>query len=174
MKMLTFVKTVTIVTAVLSLGLGATASLAASTKIAGQFKQTYVKQEALPVPQSQGHVIMLTQSDGKGTNTNGSDYMDGAKVVIQEIADLNRGNGPHNGYVTQTMPNGDETVTSFEGKVTTGLTEDGQPRTTLQGSWKKVSGTGQYEGIQGSGTYEGYFTSEKDYVVDWSGYYFLR
>lgn len=72
------------------------------------------------------------------------------------------------------MSNGDETVTSFNGKVTTTMTAEGQPNTTMSGSWEKVSGKGQYKGIQGSGTYKGYFTSESEYVIDWNGYYFLQ
>ena len=147
---------------------------AASEKISGQFQQTYTKQDGLPIPQSQGHMVVLTQSEGKNSSTNGSSYMNGANVTISEIADLNRGNGPHSGYVTQTMPNGDETVTSYQGMVTTVLSDSGQPQTSFKGSWEKVSGSGQYKGIKGSGTYTGHFTSEKDYVIDWNGYYFLQ
>ena len=175
MKSYNFFRTMMVVIAILSSSLVTTASVAGSfEKIAGQFKQAYTKQEVLPVPQAQGHMIMLTQSKGKGTSTNGSGYMNGAQVVISEIVDLNQGNGPHSGYVTQTMPNGDETVTRFSGLVSTTLTPDGQPNTTFSGRWENVNGTGQYTGITGSGVYNGHFTSEKEYVVDWDGYYYLQ
>ncbi|MBI4005548.1 MAG: hypothetical protein HY356_02665 [Gammaproteobacteria bacterium] len=175
MKSYNYFKAMVMVMAMLSLGLVTSASMAGNfEKIAGQFNQTYSKQEVLPVPQAQGHIIMLTQSKGKGTSTNGSGYMDGAQVVINEIVDLNQGNGPHSGYVTQTMPNGDETVTRFTGQVSTILTSEGQPNTTFSGRWENVSGAGQYTGITGSGTYNGHFVSEKEYVVDWEGYYFLQ
>ena len=157
-----------------SLGLLTPMSMAGSfEEIAGQYKQAYTKQEALPVPQAQGHVIMLTQSKGTGKSTNGSAYMDGAQVVISEIADISQGNGPHSGYVTQTMANGDETVTRFSGRITTTLTPEGQPNTTFAGRWENVSGSGQYTGITGSGAYNGHFISENEYVVDWSGYYYV-
>ncbi len=176
MKSYNVFKTITMVIALLSLALGATLSMAASTKIAGQFNQTYTKQEVIPVPQGQGHMLMLTETQGKNSNKGEASYMDGATVVvvIDEIVDLNQGNGPHSGYVTQTMANGDETVTQFSGQVTTTLTADGQPSTTMSGTWKKISGTGQYKGIKGSGTYNGRFISENQYVVDWKGYYFLQ
>lgn len=175
MKSYNLIKTIMMIIVMLSLGLVTTASMAGSfEKIAGQFKQAYSKQEVLPVPQVQGRMIMLTQSKGKGTNTNGSGYMDGAQVVINEIVDLNQGNGPHSGYVTQTMSNGDETVTRFSGQVSTTLTSDGQPNTTFSGRWENVSGAGQYTGITGSGSYNGHFISEKEYVVDWDGYYYLQ
>ena len=146
--------------------------MAASTRISGHFEQAYVKQEVLPVPQAQGHMIMLTQANGTNKDTNGTGFMDGAQVVIQEIADLNQGNGPHSGYVIQTMSNGDEVVVKINGRISTTLTAEGQPNTSFSGDWKFKSGTGQYKNIKGSGTYQGHFTSEKEYVVDWNGYYF--
>ncbi|MFQ5660985.1 MAG: hypothetical protein ACE5GZ_11200 [Gammaproteobacteria bacterium] len=174
MKSHTLLKSVFLSVVTVIFGLTTLAAMAGSTRITGKFSQSYSKQEALPIPQAQGHVIMLTESQGSNSSTNGSAYMDGAKVVISEIVDLDRGNGPHQGYVTQTMPNGDETVTHFDGKVTTTMTAEGQPNTTFKGNWKAIRGTGQYSGIKGSGTYVGRFTSEKDYVVDWKGYYFIQ
>ncbi len=174
MKTQTLLKTVPLSVVTIIFGLMTTTTMAGSTDIAGQFKQSYTKQEVIPIPQAQGHMIMLTQTKGTNTSTNKSGYMDGAEVVISEILDLNQGNGPHQGYVTQTMSNGDETVTSFEGKVTTTMTAEDRPNTTMKGSWKKVSGTGKYQGIKGSGTYAGYFTSEKDYVIDWKGSYAIK
>ena len=174
MKSHALLKSVCVSVVTVMFGLTTLSAMAGSTRIAGTFSQSYSKQEVLPIPQAQGHIIMLTESQGSNSNTNGSGYMDGAKVVISEIVDLNRGNGPHQGYVTQTMSNGDETVTHFNGKVTTTMTAEERPNTTMKGSWKTIRGTGQYSGIKGSGTYAGYFTSEKDYVVDWKGYYFIQ
>jgi hypothetical protein len=158
---------------VLSLGLGTTASIAGSTKIAGQFKQKYTKQEVLPVPQAEGHMLMLTETQGSNTNRGQNDYMDSAQVVLREIVDLEQGNGSHSGYVIETSSNGDEVIAKFSGQVTTVMVE-GQPNTTMKGSWSKIRGTGKYEGIKGSGTYDGHFISENEYVIDWNGYYFLN
>lgn len=175
MKSLNLLKTMMLVISMLSLGLAASVSTAGSFKeIKGQFRQTYTKQEVLTVPQTEGLMVMLTQSSGNGKSTNGSGYMDGAQVVIQEIADLKQGNGPHSGYAIQTMSNGDETVTRFFGEISTTLSPDGKPNTTFSGKWDTISGKGQYTGITGNGTYNGYFISENEYVVDWSGYYFLQ
>jgi len=174
MKTLHLFKTFIMSIFMLTLGLGSAVSMAGNyEKIQGQFNQAYTKQEAVTIPQTQGHMVMLTQSKGKNTNTNGAGYMHGAQVVIDEIIDLNQGNGPHSGYVIQTMPNGDETVTKYSGLVTTTLTLEGQPNTTMAGKWEKFRGKGQYTGVTGSGTYTGHFVSESEYVIDYNGYIYV-
>jgi len=160
-------KTIRIIAAVVLLGISQIV-VAETEVVAGQFTASYAKQEALPIPDSQGHVLMLGEATGSNASTNGSDYMDGAAIVNQEILDLMQGNGPHSGYVTMSK-DGEQTVTRWEGKVTTTLNKDGSPNTTFKGVWQKVAGTGQYADFTGSGTYQGYFTSETDYTVDWKG-----
>ncbi len=175
MKIYHFIKIPSMVLTMLSLALVTTMSMAADyQKIAGQFKQAYVKQEVLPVPHSQNHIIMLTQANGVNTDINKNGFMPGAKVVIQEIADLNQGNGPHSGYVTQTMENGDVVVVKIQGNVSTVMSAEGLPNTSVKGDWVFDHGSGKYNGISGSGTYTGYFTSEKEFTVDWNGYYFVQ
>ncbi len=173
MKSYSLFKTMMMVITILSIGLGTTMSMAASTKIAGQFKQKYTKQEVLPVPQAEGHILMLTETQGSNTNRGQSDYMDSAQIVLREIVDLEQGNGSHSGYVIETSSNGDEVIAKFSGQITTVMVE-GKPNTTMKGSWSKIRGTGEYEGIKGSGTYDGHFISENEYVIDWNGYYFLQ
>ena len=94
--------------------------------------------------------------------------MDGGTAINKDIADLFQGNGPHSGYVTLSK-DGSETVNKWHGAVTTTLNKDGTPNTTMKGEWQTIRGTGKYQNAEGSGTYQGYFTSQKDYVVDWSG-----
>ncbi|MBI2993225.1 MAG: hypothetical protein HYY48_03500 [Gammaproteobacteria bacterium] len=142
--------------------------VAESKSVAGQFSVTYAKQEALPISDAEGHMLILGEAHGRNVGKNGSDYMDGGTVINKEIADLFQGNGPHSGYVTMSK-DGSDSVSKWQGEVTTTLNQDGTPNTTFKGSWEAASGTGKYQGVKGNGTYQGYFTSQTDYVVDWNG-----
>lgn len=172
MNTMKFIQTLTTTTTLALLALSSPSSVAADTQIAGQFKVSYSKQEAIPVPDVEGQVLLLAQAEGSNV-TNAGDYMGGAQVTNREILDLRNGNGRHSGYVTFTK-DGSTVVDKWSGNVTTTLNPDGSPNITFEGSFEKISGTGKYQGIQGSGTYKGYFTSEKEYVVDWTGYYSLK
>jgi hypothetical protein len=72
------------------------------------------QQHALPVADQTGPILLLTQSAGTNRSTGSSEYMDGAQVINREIADLTRGNGPHQGYVTQ-IKGADTSVTRWQG-----------------------------------------------------------
>ena len=67
---------------------------AGSVKESGSWTATYEKKEALPVGNPEnGHVLLMTRSTAQNTNTSGASvtaYMDGADVVVSEIADLGR------------------------------------------------------------------------------------
>ena len=157
------------------IGLTAVPAMAEYSNVSGSFKSVkYTKQEVIPVPQSQGHIIMLTNAASRNTDTSQTGYMDGAEVVISEIVDLNQGNGPSNGYVTFTMENGDEIVCKINGNISTTVSEDGQPHTGFSGKWSYISGKGKYANITGSGNYQGHFVAKDEFVVDWKGYYFVQ
>lgn len=164
----TYLKVVSAVIVAGGLCLSAPAANAGGKAVAGQFTGTYAKQEALPISGADGHLLMLSEAQGRNVGKSGSDYMDGAAIINREIADLLQGNGSHSGYVSMSM-DGNETVSKWEGRVTTTLNKDGTPNTTFKGSWEAASGTGKYQGVKGNGTYQGYFTSQTDYVVDWNG-----
>jgi hypothetical protein len=145
---------------------------AAATEISGNFQQEYVQQNVLNIPETQHHLLLLVQSNGKNKDTSGTGFMEGADVNIQELIELNMGNGSNSGYVTQSMPNGDNVIIKISGNVSTVMSDKGTPNTNISGSWEFHKGTGKYEGISGSGSYTGYFTSEKNFVVDWQGFYY--
>jgi hypothetical protein len=135
--------------------------------VAGTFTVKYVKQDALPVADEEGHVIIQVQAQGQNQNASGTEYMKGAKVLQLEQADLVRGNGPHNGYCI--MDDGrNQTFTRWEGMVTT-VIKQGQPLTTFEGTWVKTGGTGKYKGVSGEGSYAGHFIAKDQYVVEWTG-----
>jgi hypothetical protein len=88
-------------------------------------------------------------------------------MIQRETADLHQGNGPHQGYVIFNKGS-DQLIVKFEGNVTTTM-KDGQPNTTMKGSYAVVSATGALAGSQGEGSYSGYFTAEDTFHVDWNG-----
>lgn len=145
-----------------------TAPLRESVRISGVFTMQVGQQQALPVAGPTDPILLLTQSAGTNRSTGKSPYMDGAKVINREIADLTQGNGPHQGYITETHGS-DTTVTRWQGKVTTKLGPDQKPVTTFAGSWSKLDGTGQYEGVTGAGSYTGRMTSPTEYTIEWTG-----
>ena len=148
-------------------------SAGSGTAASGNMSATYAKKDAVPVGDPKmGHVLMLTMAKGKNANTSGGDFLDGAEFTNVEISDLDRGNGPHQGYAT--FSNGaDSAVAKWQGQVTTVLNADNTPNTTFKGEWSYVSGSGKYAGLKGNGTYSGRITSEQTYEVNWKGSYVL-
>jgi hypothetical protein len=136
--------------------------------ISGVFSMKVGEQHALPVADQAGPVLLLTRSSGTSRSTGPTKFMDGAQVHNREIADLTQGSGPHQGYITE-IKGADTTVTSYRGKVVTTLGPDQKPRTSFEGTWSKVSGTGKYQGVSGSGRYEGRMLSPTEYTIEYSG-----
>lgn len=149
-------------------GLLASAPAPERIPVAGVFTMKYTQQQALPVSDAAGPVLLLNQSAGTNRNTGSSDYMPGGQVINREIAELTQGSGPHQGYTTE-IQGADTAVARFEGHVTTTLGPDQKPATRFEGKWTKVSGTGKYEGVAGTGTYTGRMLSPTEYTVEWSG-----
>ena len=137
-------------------------------QVSGVFSMKVGQQQTLPVASPAEPVLLLTQSSGTNRSTGTSAYMDGAVVINRQIADLTQGNGPQQGYITE-IHGADTTVTRYQGKVVTTLGADQKPSTRFEGTWSKLSGTGQYEGVTGAGSYKGKMTSPTEYTVEWSG-----
>ena len=156
----------TFMSAMVAIALASTGALADKVKDSGSFDGTYSKREMQPIPDQEGHALMLTESSG--TAVSPGSPVDGFSVITREIADLRQGNGPQQGYsIFSKGP--DQRVVRFEGIVTTTL-KDGKPNTTMKGTYAIVSGTGALAGVGGEGTYTGYFTAEDKYQVNWDGH----
>jgi hypothetical protein len=158
-------RSLVILTALAAAGLVTTTAMAEKIKDEGSFDATYVKREALPVPDQEGHVLL--QGEASGTSSNPGGLIDGFATTAYEIADLRQGNGSQQGYVIF-KEDADQQVVKFNGAVTTTM-QDGQPKTTMKGKYVIVDGTGALAGIEGEGTYAGYFTAKDKYHVDWEG-----
>ncbi len=142
-------------------------------QISGSFDCTYTKQQVSPVGKAEeAHILMLSACKGKNSNSSAMNYMDGASVQNQEIADLAQGNGPQLGYSTFTLgPDGIRV--NYKGQISTTLNPDKTPNTSFKGSWVFVSGMGHYAGVEGNGTYTGKKISDSTLHVDWVGTYSL-
>jgi hypothetical protein len=161
----TLTRSVALTAALAMIGLGSINAVAEEIKDSGSFDASYTKRNTRPVPDQQGHMLLLTESSGTSTNPGGA--IDGFPTIVLELADLRQGNGPHQGYVIY-RKGSDQEVVRFEGQVMTTM-KDGHPNTKMKGKYEIVGGTGALSGIQGNGAYAGYFTAEDKYHVDWQG-----
>jgi len=154
-----------VLSAIAAMGLASTNALAENVKDAGGYDATYTKRDMQPIPDQNGHVLMLTEASGTAKSPGGP--LDGFSVTERQTADLRQGNGPQQGYVIFAK-GPDQLIVKFGGDVSTTL-KDGQPNTTMKGSYAVVSATGALAGTQGDGSYSGYFTAEDKYHIDWDG-----
>jgi hypothetical protein len=151
--------------AVAAIGFAPTNALAESVKDTGGYDATYTKRDIQPIPDQDGHVLMLSEATGTAANPGGP--LDGFSVTDRGTADLRQGNGSQQGYVIFSKGS-DQLIVKFEGNVTTTL-KDGPPKTTMKGKYAIVSATGALAATQGEGSYSGYFTAEDKYRIDWEG-----
>lgn len=153
-----------VLAAVAALGLSANA-MAETVKDTGSYEATYTKRDMQPIPDQEGHVLMLTEANGTAKSPGGP--LDGFEVIERQTSDLNQGNGPQQGYVIFSKGS-DRLIVKFEGNVTTTL-KDGQPNTTMKGSYAVIGAAGALAGSEGKGSYSGYFTAEDKYHLAWDG-----
>jgi hypothetical protein len=149
-------------------GITAATGTGSRARVAGKITATYAQQQAFPVPNAGGHLLVLGQARGTNHSTGPTTYMAGSQVSNTEFADLVNGSGTNRGYMTFAK-GADSTFTRWEGLVSTRLGPDNRPRTTFEGSWAKIGGTGAFAGITGGGDFKGSFTSQTDYVIEWQG-----
>jgi hypothetical protein len=154
-----------ILSAMAAIGFAPTKALAESVKDTGGYDATYTKRDVQPIPDQDGHVLMLTEAGGMATSPGG--LLDGFSLTERQTADLRQGNGPQQGYVIFSKGS-DQLIVRFEGNVTTTV-KDGKPNTTMNGKYTIVSAAGALAGTEGEGSYSGYFTAEDRYRIDWDG-----
>jgi hypothetical protein len=151
--------------AIIAIGLMPNAVIAGSGKDTGSMEGEVVKRDVQPIPDQDGHLLILGESKGKASNPGGS--VDGYDFSVREALDLRQGSGSQRGYVIFSKGS-DQRVVVIEGSVATTM-KNNQPNTTFQGNWTIVSGKGSLAGEQGKGNYSGYYTSPEKYHVDWTG-----
>jgi hypothetical protein len=142
-------------------------------KIAGNLTLTYSQKEAMEVGDTEGHILRFTGATGTNISTAEHMFMDNAHATTMSFADLTKGNGPQQGYLSLCQE-ADTVFAKWQGEVTTTLSAEKTPIITFQGIWFYTRGTGKFVTIAGKGTYKGKFISETEHLVDWEGEYLLK
>jgi hypothetical protein len=150
--------------AIVALGLMPNAVIAGGGN-SGSMEGHVVKRDVQPIPDQEGHLLILSESKGKASNPGGP--LDGYDFSIREALDLRQGSGSQRGYVIYSKGS-DALVVAIDGNVTTTM-KNSQPNTTVKGNWTVAGGQGAHAGMKGKGTYSGYFTSQDKFHVDWTG-----
>jgi hypothetical protein len=86
-----------ILTAAAMLGIAPAVVLAESVKDFGSMEGEVVKRDVQPIPDQEGHVLILSESNGTASNPAGA--VDGYSFSIREALDLRQGSGSQRGYV---------------------------------------------------------------------------
>ena len=88
-----------VLSAVAAMGFASMSALAESVKDTGSYEANYTKRDMQPIPDQDGHVLMLTETSGTATNPGG--HLDGFSMIQRETADLRQGNGPHQASIRE-------------------------------------------------------------------------
>ncbi len=125
----TVMRSIALIAAMAMIGLSPAGALADMVKDSGSLDATYVKREMQPIPDQDGHALILTEAAGTSTNPGG--LLDGFPVSVRDLVDLRQGTGPQQGYVIYSK-GADQEVVKIDGMVTTTM-KDGQAEHDLQG-----------------------------------------
>jgi hypothetical protein len=102
---------------------------ASAQDYAGKQRLTVVAQEARPLDAT-GRVVLATLYKGTNVSTGGISYMDGAQVLLVDMSDAVKGNGPEQGVLTF-IKDGVSKTSGYVGAVKT-VQVDGKPVTTTE------------------------------------------
>jgi hypothetical protein len=121
------------------------------------------KTEEIKLDDAEGHVLQIREAKGVDVGSKGLS-------VAKSTVDLVKGNGTFRGYSTWMGPDGG--VMGFfrqEAKVTTTLSPEGKPITTMEGTYSLIRGVGEWQGATGGGTWKLRMISEGISVMDFQG-----
>jgi hypothetical protein len=121
-----------------------------SSTFAGIVRGKPTRQLVLPAPDRPNHILGLVETEGSYEPAKESEFLKGATVRIIETWDFVDGSGSDRGYMTFAI--GKSTlVATYSGNVKPA--ENGQ--STISGSMRFETGTGEFSGIKGSAQYTG-------------------
>ena len=130
------------------------------------------KVEAIPVPDVEGHVLILGERRGVAVFEDGT----AAAYHTRFICDFIKYHGPCQGYTDLTYPDGSKSIVKY--KLTVEIPA-GKKLLTLKGKGDFIKGTGRFEGIKGTISLNGYYVTpygketKGDLVVNVTGTYTL-
>ena len=122
----------------------------------------------LKVPDLEGHTNHLIEGKGIGFY----EKWGACLLYVTCTMDLIKGEGPVQGYVQYTFPDGSTLTVKFEGKTMRGIlgpTGGAQG----EGTGTYIKGTGKFEGFQGRGTYKSCTLGPGQWYSDVEGEYTL-
>jgi hypothetical protein len=117
--------------------------LGTSRRVQGTAEVTSVEVGDVP-----GHVVGVVEFKGLT-------FFEGGEIATHSnpaTFDLTNGSGPHRGYVIHYFDDGSTSIERYAGEAR--LSADGK-RTTVEGTFQCVGGTGRFAGLKGQGTYRG-------------------
>lgn len=127
------------------------------------------KVEGIPVPDVEGHVLLVYERRGVAIFENGET----AVYHTRGTANVINGQGPFDGYSQFIYKDGSTFMTEYTGTLTMA---PGEKLPSFKGKGKYIKGTGRFEGIKGkmsfTGKYITPYTEDKtkgDTVVDVTG-----
>ena len=138
------------------------AANAAPMKVSGTFTGSCTMQDPHPLADA-GKVLVSQICKAKNVGA----PFDGDDVTFSQIIELDQGNGSQTGQ-NAILDSKGTTTNEYSGTIRTKMV-DGQPRTTGSGTYKVVGATGVFTGGTGHGSYDLTFTSETDFVSQWTG-----
>jgi len=130
------------------------------------------KVEAIPVPDVEGHVLILAERRGVAVFEDGTV----AAYHTRAIGDLIKSHGPVQGYTDLTYPDGSKTIVKYQ---CTFAIPAGKKLPMLKGKGDFIKGTGRFEGIKGTVSFNGDYVTpygketKGDIVVNVTGTYTL-
>jgi hypothetical protein len=113
------------------------ASAADRPDYGGKMSLTVVQQEARPLD-AKGHVAVASIYKGTNVSIGRLPWMDGAEVLMTDVADLDRGNGVSHGSAFD-IKDGATNGFTYVNAIKTVMV-DGKPMTTVEGDVSKPNG----------------------------------
>jgi hypothetical protein len=108
------------------------------------------KVEAIPVPDVEGHVLILAERRGVAV------FKDGTVAAYHTriMGDLTKSHGPCQGYTDLTYPDGSKTIIKYQLAIEIPA---GKKLPTFKGKGEYIKGTGRFEGVKGTNSFNGYY-----------------
>ena len=156
---------VSILTLVMLVAFGLVGTQAKAETVKFTVTNYITKLEAIPVPDVEGHVLLLIERRGVAVFEDGSVAAYHARLM----GDLTKYHGPAQGYSELTYPDGSKNMTKWQ--VTIEIPA-GKKLPTFKGKGDYIKGTGRFEGIKGTISISGQFVTtygketKGDMVVD--------
>ncbi len=110
-------------------------------EMSGSFSGATRVETTLRLSDVPGHELRIAEITGSQRSKD--DNWNNAGLVYWGVLDLVEGSGTQRGNYVNERANGERECGTFEGKVTTA-----QGQTTLEGTWRAISGTGKFKGMK--------------------------